>query len=129
MSVEMKTKEEMNLADATLPEYQEMVQLALEAERTEAALKQMKDRLKKHVDEHGPLYAGDKVWDYSNSTSWKFEPAKLKEMAQAIVIEGKNPWDFLTLPAASITKLGWTSDALGHFGEMKSTKRFDSKKA
>lgn len=105
------------------------VELAMEIERTEAALKQMKVNLKAYVDDNGPLQAGDKVWGYSISTSWQFEADSLKELAVAITVEGKNAWEFLSLPATSIKKLGWAESALSQYGRMKESKRFDSRKA
>lgn len=105
------------------------IQLALEIERVEAALKQMKANLKAYVDEQGPLQAGDKVWGYSSTTSWVFGADSLKELAVAITAEGKNAWEFLNLPAASIKKLGWEDAALSQYGTLKESKRFDSRKA
>ena len=107
---------------------EEAVKLALEIERTEAALKQMKSRLKEYVDANGPLQAGDKVWDYYSSVSWEFEPAKLKELAVSIAAEGRNPWEYLSLTASAIKTLGWDEAALSSFGTKKVTRRFDSKK-
>ncbi|MFR9710039.1 hypothetical protein ACL02P_24145 [Paenibacillus sp. MB22_1] len=104
------------------------IELALEIERTEAALKKMKENLKAYVDDNGPLHAGDKVWGYSISTSWQFGADSLKELAVAITAEGKNAWEFLSLPATSIKKLGWEEAALSQYGTLKETKRFDSRK-
>lgn len=128
---------ELKVLDKSIPmdeitfnlEHQEMIQLALETERTEAALKQMKERLKEYVDKNGTLYAGDKIWCYSPSVSWDFEPLRLKELAMSIAVEGKDPWQFLSLPAGSLTKLGWDETALALHGTKKETKRFGSKKA
>lgn len=107
----------------------EAIEMALEIERTEAAMKKMKEALKAYVDEHGALRAGDKVWDYSQSVSWSFDAMQLRELAVAITAEGKNAWDFLKLPADSIKKLGWEETALEQYGSTKITNRFGSKKA
>lgn len=104
------------------------IELALEIERTEAALKQMKVNLKAYVDDNGTLQAGDKVWGYNSSTSWQFGADSLKELAVAITAEGKNAWEFLSLPATSIKKLGWEENSLSQYGTLKETKRFDSRK-
>lgn len=128
---------ELRVLDESIPmdeiafnlEHQEMIQLALETERTEAALKQMKERLKAFVDNNGSLYAGDKIWCYSSSVGWEFEPIKLKNLAMSIAVEGKDPWQYLSLPAGSLTKLGWDDSALALHGTKKVTKRFGSKKA
>lgn len=128
---------ELKVLDESIPmdeitfnlEHQEMIQLALETERTESALKQMKERLKAYVDKNGLLYAGDKVWCYTHSVGWEFEPLKLKNLAMSIAVEGKDPWQYLSLPAGSISKLGWDDSALALHGTRKESKRFCSKKA
>lgn len=108
----------------------DMVNLALAAERADAALKQMKASLKEYVDKHGPLYAGDKVWDYSTSVSWEFsDPALVKDMATAVIVDGKDAWNYLTFPAAAIKKLGWSESELLKYGKKKESRRFDSRKA
>lgn len=89
----------------------------------------MKERLKAFVDETGQLYAGDKVWSFFSSISWDFEPAKLKELAMSIAVEGKDLWSYLSLPAATLKKLGWNDSSLSRFGTTKTSKRFDSRKA
>lgn len=105
------------------------VKMAFEVERTEAALKQMKAKLKEYVDANGALEAGDQVWDYSVSVSWSFEAEKLKELAQFAVIEGHNPWELLSFPAAALKKTGWAEATLQAYGTRKETKKFDSRKA
>ena len=107
---------------------EEAVKLALEIERAEAALRQMKNRLKEYVDANGPLQAGDKVWDYYPTVTWEFEPEKKKELAVAIAAEGKNPWEYLTFSASAIKSLGWTEASLLAYGDQKITRRFDSRK-
>lgn len=118
----------MTTATATITK-DEAIEMALEIERTEAAVKKMKESLKAYVDANGALQAGDKVWDYSQSVSWSFDGTQLKELAVAITAEGKNAWDFLKLPADSIKKLGWEESALEQYGSAKITNRFSSKKA
>lgn len=104
------------------------VQLANEIERMEAALKSMKQQLKCFVDENGPIYTRDRVWDYTSSVQWKFGADDLKNMAQDLVLDGVNPWELLTLSAASLKKLGWTEETLSRYGTKKETKRFSSRK-
>lgn len=107
---------------------EEAVKLALEIERHEAAVKQMKDRLREYVTTNGRLIAGDKVWDFYPSESWKFEPAKLKELAMGIAMDGKDPWEYLSLSASALKSLGMTETELSQYGTKKVTKRFDSRK-
>ncbi|GIP08171.1 hypothetical protein J1TS5_03410 [Paenibacillus macerans] len=105
------------------------IHTALEIERVEAVLKQMKASLKAYVDKQGPLQVGDRIWDNYTTTSWVFAADKLKELAVAVTVEGKNPWEYLSLPAASIKKLGWEEAALSQYGTLKVSNRFESKKA
>lgn len=108
---------------------EEAVKLALEIERHEAAIKQMKDRLKEYVSANGRLTAGDKTWDFYPVESWKFEPVKLKELAMGIAMDGKDPWEYLSLSASALKSLGMTDAELSEYGTKKVTKRFESRKA
>ncbi|MCF6094539.1 hypothetical protein L1765_11250 [Microaerobacter geothermalis] len=107
---------------------EEAIQLANEAERLEAVLKSIKDKLKSYVDNHGPIMTADKVWDYTVSTSWRFESSSLKEMAQDMVLDGINPWEILTVTSANLKKIGWGEEILSKYGQKKETRRFDSRK-
>lgn len=121
----------MAITEKTLNQFteQQMIEKALEVERLEAAIKLMKADLKEWVEANGPLTAGDKVWDFNISVSWEFSPEKLKELSQLIVIDAKNPWDYLTLPAASLKKLNWDENVLSQYGVKKETKKFSSRKS
>lgn len=117
-------------AVTVIPTKEEAIKIALEVERTEAALTQMKAELKAYVEANGPLKAGDKQWDFFPSYSWSFKPEKLKELALGITIEGKNPWTYLNLSADSIKRLGWNEETLSKYGtRVISSKAFKSKKA
>jgi hypothetical protein len=109
--------------------HEEAVKLALEIERYEAALKQMKDRLKEFVTANGRLTAGDKAWDFYPSESWEFEPARLKELAMGIAMDGKDPWEYLSLSASALKSLDMTDAELSQYGKKKVTNRFMAKKA
>ena len=106
----------------------EAVKMANEVERLEAVLKSMKEKLKAYVDQHGALETNEKVWDYSISVSWEFNPELIKEMAQDIAIDGKNPWQFLTIPTGNVKSLGWSEGVLMSYGKKKETRKFNSKK-
>jgi hypothetical protein len=108
--------------------HEKAVQLANEIERLEAVLKSMKAQLKAYVDENGPVETDDTVWGYTTSVSWSFEPDQLKELAQFIVLEGENPWRFLSLSGTSIKKLGWDENILSRYGIKRETKRFVPRK-
>ncbi|GGK22576.1 hypothetical protein GCM10010965_14360 [Caldalkalibacillus thermarum] len=117
-------------APATKPveTVEEAVQLANEIERLEAVLKSMKAQLKAFVDENGPVETHDAVWGYTVSVSWVFEPESLKELAQELAVEGENPWQYLSLSATAIKKLGWDESVLSRYGKKRETKRFVSRK-
>lgn len=107
---------------------EEALNIALEIERCEAALKQMKEQLKEYVLANGRLNTGDKVWDFYTLESWEFEAPKLKELAMGIAMDGKDPWDYLSLSASALKSLGMTEAELSQFGRKKVTKRFMAKK-
>ncbi|WP_126429963.1 hypothetical protein [Brevibacillus marinus] len=111
-------------------EYQQMVELAKEISRTEAALKQMKEKLKSYVEKHGPLNTGEVTWDFYSRTSWDFAPDQLKKMMQDLVIEtGANPFEYLKPDTAALKKLKWTEEKLSQYGaRVEVGKTFDSRK-
>lgn len=121
MAVELQTPEETKL--------EAMIAKALEIERLEAAVKQMKNEIREWVENNGPLIAGDRQWLISESVSWDFTPEKLKELAKAIAIEGKNPWDYLSIQARGLNSLNWNEEFISKHGSKKITKRFSSRKA
>ncbi|HZG72014.1 MAG TPA: hypothetical protein VEY51_10820, partial [Chondromyces sp.] len=62
------------------------------------------------------------------AASWTFGGEALMEVSALIALEGKNPWELLTLPTASIRKLGWDEETLSRYGEKKIVRRFSSRK-
>lgn len=106
---------------------EEAVKVAVKVERMEAALKELKSELKTFVEREGSIETGEKVWAYSTYTSWEFDQTGLAELADQLAIEGINPWEIMTIPAAELRKIGWSDDMLAQFGQKKETKRFSSK--
>jgi hypothetical protein len=107
---------------------EEAVKLAQEIERLEAVVSAMKAELKTFADVNGPIDTGEKIWGYSESVSWSFTPENLKTIAHDIVLDGKNPWELLSLQAPSLKKLGWSESVLSKYGVKKTIKRFGAKK-
>lgn len=107
---------------------QEAIELAKEIERTESALKQMKETLKKYVEQNGEINAGDKIWGFSEYISWKFEAEQLRKLAEGIVLDGKNPWEYLSISSTSVKRLGWDENILMKYGNKRVSKRFVSRK-
>lgn len=109
---------------------QEAIAMANEIERYEAAIKQMKDMLKAFVEKTGlPVDTGEKIWDFSTSTSWSFSAEQLKEVAAEILMMGHNPWEYLGLGSREIEKLNLPETLLKQYGTAKATKRFSSRKS
>lgn len=108
---------------------QEAINIANEIERYEAALKQLKDALKKYVDANGPVDTGDKIWDFTTSTSWSFTPENLKMLATEIFARGFDPWEYLDIDAKAVTKNVMPETELAQYGTAKTTKRFSSRKS
>ncbi|GLY12602.1 hypothetical protein [Pseudobacillus badius] len=107
---------------------EEAVNLANEIERIEAALKLMKDKLKKFVEQNGALETTDKVWDFAEAVSYKFTAEQLKNVAQNIVLEGKDPWQYLGINGTSLKALGWEEAVISSMGKRTVTRRFTSRK-
>lgn len=105
---------------------EDAVNLANEISRLEAIVKSMKDELKKHVEAYGPVDTGTETWNFYESVSWKFDD--LRKVAEGIVLEGKNPWEMLSLSATNLKKLGWDEAVLSQFGKKRVTQRFTSRK-
>lgn len=108
---------------------EEVIKIANEITRLEAAVKEMKNQVKAYVDEHDSFEAGGNVWGYSDSVSWKLDSNKMKDLMAMIQLEGHNPWEMLSLPKTALDKLGWSEDILKQYGQKKISKRFTSKKA
>lgn len=111
-------------------EYQQMVELAKEITRTEAALKQMKEQLKDYVEKHGPLNTGEETWDFYPRTTWEFTTDKLKEMMKHFFIEtGEDPFSYMKPDTTALKKLKWGEEKLSQYGNrVEIGKRFDSRK-
>lgn len=107
---------------------EDAIDLANEIERTEAAVRQMKQQLRAFSKNNGPIETDDLVWDLYPSVVWRFSPDSLKAMSEFIAIEGENPWNYLTIPAGNLRKLGWSEETLSEFGKSSIRKSFRSKR-
>ena len=102
-------------------EMAEIMEIAQNLERYENAVKQMKAKLKAHVELHGPIRVNGKVWDlFESAPKWVFAPAKLRELAVEMTVTQKNPWEFLSLTSNDIKKLGFSEDVLSKYGTKQS---------
>lgn len=106
-----KKAEELHLEDA--------VALAQQLERYEQAVKLLKNKLKAYVELNGPVQANGKVWDFFQNNSWDIKGDGLKQLAGMMVIEQKNPFDYLTVSANSLKTLGYSDELLSNYGQKK----------
>lgn len=106
---------------------EEAEQIAVEILRLEAALKQMKDKLKDYVDKNGELVAGNKVWGYQESITLKMTGEQKRKVAEVMAVDGIKVWDHVSISASTLLELGWGKDSLSQFGEVKVNKRFSSR--
>lgn len=121
-----------NLATQKIDELvqEDAIALAQQVDRYEQALRLMKEKLKAFVQLNGPVEANGKVYDFFPSYSWEFESDKLKAMSGMMVIDGLNPFEYLSLSSTNLKKLKWSDDLLGQYGQRKeSSKSFRSVKA
>lgn len=120
--IQSKKVNEMHLEDA--------IALAMQIERYEQGVKIMKEKLKAYVELNGPVTANGKVWDFFYSSSWDFEPDRLKVLAGMIAVDGHNPFDYLSLSSAALKKLKYSEEMLSLYGSKKQgSKSFRSVKA
>ncbi len=118
----------IHLLNKELTTMDEAIAIANEIVRIEAAAKTMKEQLKVFVDANGSVEAGDQIWGYSESVSWKFKDTSLKELVTMMALEGHNAWELLSLSSTNLKKLGWQEDFLSNYGKKSVSKRFSSKK-
>ena len=98
--------------------------MGLEILRLEALVNRFKDALKIYVKANGDVVCDNKKFTFVPSTTWSFVPDKLKLLAMAILEEGVNPWELLTLGGTNVKKLNWDEDKLKMFGLQKISQRF-----
>lgn len=100
-------------------EMEDAIALAQQVDRYEQALKIMKDKLKAFVQLNGPVQANGKVYDFFSSSSWNFEPEKLKAMCGMMVIDGLNPFEYLSLSSTDMKRLKWSDQIFSQYGTKK----------
>jgi len=98
--------------------------VAAEVIRLEAALSAMKDKLKAWAKEHGGIAVGDSTFDFVPSVSWNIGAEKLYELCSELHDNGIDVFQYLTLTAANLKKIGMTDDQLAAYGKQKTTKTF-----
>lgn len=98
--------------------------VAAEIIRLEAALGDMKDKLKAWVKTNGDVSIADAAFSFVPSVSWNIEAEKLYELCAELHDSGVDVFQYLTLTAANLKKIGVSDDRLATFGKKKITKTF-----
>jgi effector-binding domain-containing protein len=117
----------------TTPELTEeqAIKISREILHLEATLKEMKEQLKKYVQENGELIADDTIWKFQNAESWDFADSnRTKEFLKSLVIDGftADPYSVVTINKSKIKKLGVDDTYLEKFAIKKVSKRFVNRK-
>lgn len=102
-------------------------EIAREIYRLEAVLKQLKDELKGIVKESGPVEVDGRVWSFYPAVEWKFSPDSLQSFAEALALDGIEPWTVLDVSSTALKKIGVGEDILSRYAEKKETLRFYAK--
>lgn len=116
------------LEEKELQSMEDAIALADEIERMEAVVSTMKNKIKAFVELNGPVKTQDKTWDFRESTSWKFAPDGLKELAIDLATEGKDPWVYLSISSSDLDKLGLPEEMLELYAKKTTRKSFRSVK-
>ncbi|CVK18415.1 PD-(D/E)XK nuclease family protein [Sporomusa sphaeroides] len=98
--------------------------VAAEVIRLEAALDDMKDRLKVWAKENGDIPVGDAAFSFVPSVSWHMEADKLYELCTELHDAGVDVFQYLTLTAANLKKMGVDETKLAAFGKKKVSNTF-----
>jgi len=103
--------------------------IAGEILKTEAKLKQYKDRLKNWVEAHGPVRINDKEFTITESFWWKWPNGALEKAVELMREQNINPLRVLRITAESLKNVPWDEQTLESLGAQKViSKRFDSRK-
>ena len=103
--------------------------VAAEVLRLEAAVDDLKQKLKSWVKYNDAVQVNDAVFTFVPSASWQFENEKLRELCSELESRGMNFWQYLTLTAAQLKKTGLMEDEIKKFGTKKETLTFRHIKA
>jgi len=98
--------------------------LATEVIRLEAALDDMKGKLKEWVKNNGDVSIGDSAFAFVPSVSWSIGAEKLYDLCSELHDNGIDVFQYLTLTAANLKKIGVTDDQLLLYGKQKTSKTF-----
>jgi hypothetical protein len=114
-------KMEKGELEITSPEQAQ--EIAAEILRLKNVSDKLSNALKSYCETTGEtVQVGDQQYGPNVQESWSFTAEQKKVMAKAMVDEGVNPWDVLTLGAPQLKKLNWSNETLKSFGGVKTMK-------
>lgn len=118
-----------NLADKVIAEA-EAVLMANELLKLSAAYDIINGQLKAYVKVNGDLQVGGGIFCFTESTSWEMQPSVKKELFVALACDGVNPYQYASIPASDLKKLGYDENAMLNLGAIKkiNSPRFGFKK-
>ncbi len=103
--------------------------VAAEVIRLEAALSDMKDNLKVWAKDNGAIAVGDSIFDFVPSISWNIGAEKLYDLCSELHDAGIDVFEYLTLTASNLKKMGIDEERLATYGKKKISKTFRLVKA
>lgn len=118
-NIQVKAKENIHIKNVTEFSKEDAVNLALQIERCDAAIKQMKDKLKAYVNLNGSVETDSKTWGFVPAYKWEFTEESYTELAATLSIDDINPYKYFKLGATEIEKMlkaGIDEEFLMQFG-------------
>lgn len=112
----------------TITTLEQAIRAANELERLQAMVDHLKEELKKFVETNGSFSTDTKTYYIQETVTYKFPQENIYKIAQALTIEGKNAWDYLSITGSTLQKAGWDETAILQFGDKRISKTFKSKK-
>ena len=119
----------VNVAPVRVDDRVDAERVAAEVIRLEAALSDMKDNLKAWAKDNGAISVGDSTFDFVSSISWNIGAEKLYELCAELYDAGINAFEYLTLTASNLKKMGIDEERLATYGKKKISKTFRLVKA
>ncbi len=114
----------VNVAPVRVDDRVDAERVAAEVIRLEAALADMKDNLKAWAKENGGISVGDSTFDFVPSVSWNIGAGKLYELCAELHDAGIDAFEYLTLTASNLKKIGIDEEKLTNYGKKKISKTF-----
>lgn len=114
----------VNLDPIRIDDKADAKRVAAEVIRLESALDDMKSKLKEWAKDNGGIAVGDSTFDFIPSVSWNIGAEKLYELCAELHDAGIDVFEYLTLTASNLKKMGIDESKLVTYGKKKVTKTF-----